>query len=68
MDKGRNTHDEIARVAYELCEKRGKAHGHEMSDWLEAERIVMRTSAPGKRGETKGMKSSKRAKTPDKRK
>ncbi len=68
MDKGRNTYDEIARVAYELYEKRGKAHGNDMSDWLEAERIVMRTSASGTRGETKGMKSSKRAKTPDKRK
>ncbi len=68
MDKGRNSYDEIARVAYELYEKRGKAHGHDMIDWLEAERIVMKTSAPGTRGETKGMKSSKRAKTSDRRK
>jgi hypothetical protein len=28
-------------IAYELCEKRGRAHGHELEDWLEAEKIVM---------------------------
>lgn len=40
MDKKKDINDEIARVAYELYEKRG-AHGHELEDWLEAERIVM---------------------------
>jgi len=41
MDKKKDIYDEIARVAYELYEKRGKAHGYELEDWLEAERIVM---------------------------
>jgi hypothetical protein len=41
MKKKKGIHDEIARVAYKLYEKRGKAHGHELEDWLEAEKIVM---------------------------
>jgi uncharacterized protein involved in type VI secretion and phage assembly len=41
MDKKKAIHDEIAKVAYELYEKRGRAHGNELEDWLEAERIVM---------------------------
>ena len=32
--------DEVARVAYELFERRGRTHGHDLEDWLEAERIV----------------------------
>ena len=38
MDK---LYDEIARLAYELYEKRGKGEGFHLSDWLEAECIVM---------------------------
>lgn len=34
-------HDEIEGVAYELYEKRGRAHGHDLDDWLEAEKMVM---------------------------
>ena len=30
----------IARVAYELFERRGRAHGHDQEDWFEAERIL----------------------------
>ena len=41
MDKKKDINDEIARVAYEIYEKRGRAYGHELEDWLEAERIVM---------------------------
>ena len=33
--------DEIARVAYELYEKGGRAHGNELKNWVEAEKIVM---------------------------
>ncbi len=32
--------EEVARVAYELFEKRGGIHGHDQRDWFEAERIV----------------------------
>ena len=40
MGESKNFHDEIVRVAYELYEKRGMAHGHDFEDWIEAERIV----------------------------
>ena len=33
-------YEEIARVAYELFEQHGGVHGHDLEDWLEAERIV----------------------------
>jgi len=31
---------EVARVAYELFEQRGRTPGRELEDWLEAERLV----------------------------
>ncbi len=34
-------YDEIAKVARELYEKSGKAEGHDLDNWLEAEKIVM---------------------------
>lgn len=30
----------IAKKAYELYLERGKVHGHDVDDWLEAERII----------------------------
>ncbi len=30
----------IAMKAYELYEKRGRSHGHDVEDWFEAEAIV----------------------------
>lgn len=41
MKKKKSLHDEIARVAYEFHETKDKAHGHDIDDWLEAEKIVM---------------------------
>ena len=41
MKKKKGIHDEIARVAYDLNEKKGSADGHDLDDWLEAEKIVM---------------------------
>jgi hypothetical protein len=32
------TDGDIARRAYELYEKRGREHGHDLDDWLQAER------------------------------
>ena len=32
---------EVARVAYELYDKRGRLDGYDQQDWLEAERIVI---------------------------
>jgi uncharacterized protein YcfJ len=33
-------HDEVARTAYELFERRGQVHGYDVEDWLDAERLV----------------------------
>lgn len=33
--------EQIAEKAYELFQKRGSVHGHDLEDWLEAERLVM---------------------------
>ena len=41
MMKETNLYDETERVAYELHEKRGKIHGYDLADWLEAERITL---------------------------
>ena len=35
---GQATHRDIARRAYELYEARGREHGHDIDDWLQAER------------------------------
>jgi hypothetical protein len=34
-------HTEIRERAYQMFEERGSGHGHEMQDWLRAERQVM---------------------------
>ncbi|MFA5354077.1 MAG: DUF2934 domain-containing protein [Thermodesulfovibrionales bacterium] len=33
-------HEEIQKLAYDLFEKSGKAHGRDMDHWLEAERLL----------------------------
>ena len=40
MDELKKFYDEVAKVAYDLFEIRGKVHGHDMADWLKAEMIV----------------------------
>jgi hypothetical protein len=35
-----NARDLIGKKAYELFEKRGREHGHDLDDWLEAEKLV----------------------------
>lgn len=53
-------HDEVAKVAYELHEKRGGAHGYDLDDWLEAERIVMeRHAQSGKKKKSSKVKTGK---------
>ncbi len=34
-------HRRISKVAYELYLRRGRVHGHDLDDWLTAERIVL---------------------------
>ncbi len=52
--------EEIARVAYELFEKKGKVHGSHVDDWLAAEKIVMARHA---RKEDVGIKLAKSGKS-----
>ena len=42
---GANGHEEVARVAYELYEQRGRVEGHDLDDWLKAEAIVRQQEA-----------------------
>ena len=43
-------YNEIAKVAYDLHEKRGRKHGNDLEDWLEAEKVVLTRyeEVPGK--------------------
>lgn len=52
-----NLYDEVVKVAYDLHEKRGRVHGYDLDDWLEAERIVLERYA--KRIEKEAEKPSK---------
>lgn len=45
MNELEKFYDEVAAVAYGLFEKRGRTHGHDMSDWLKAEMIVKKKYA-----------------------
>ena len=56
-------YEEIARVAFELYEKRGKAEGFHLSDWLEAERIVAARHEKKGESEQKSVKPAKRKTT-----
>ena len=40
---------EVARVAYELYEQRGREDGRDLEDWLRAETIVRQRQASGSR-------------------
>ncbi len=53
-----NLHNEIKKVAYELYEKRGKAEGYDLDDWLEAEGIVIARSKGEEKLEAESFPSS----------
>ncbi len=40
MAELKDFYNEVARVAYDLYEKRGRIHGHDLEDWLKAETMV----------------------------
>jgi hypothetical protein len=40
------THEQIAQRAYQIALARGGAPGHELEDWLQAERALGVTSNP----------------------
>jgi hypothetical protein len=37
-NKGKTTHADTASLAYRLYEEHGRRNGHELEDWVEAER------------------------------
>jgi hypothetical protein len=41
MKRENGIHDDITRAAYALYEIRDMVHGHDLGDWLEAEKTVM---------------------------
>jgi hypothetical protein len=47
MDQLKNFYDEVAKVAYELYEKRGRVHGQDREDWFKAEMIVKKRYEKG---------------------
>ena len=44
-DNSRNDAELVAQRAYQRYEERGREDGHDMEDWLEAERELRRSSA-----------------------
>ncbi len=49
--KQRDLNEEIAKVAYDLYEKRGKTQGNDLDDWVRAEKIVTERYAKLKKDE-----------------
>lgn len=58
--------EEIEKIAYEFYEQRGKIDGHDLADWLEAERFVGERSQKQVNGEPK--KRSRKTKSSTRRK
>jgi hypothetical protein len=61
MDK---LYKEIARVAYELYEKRGRGEGCHFDDWLEAEKVVLSKHTKGAEKPAKTVKKKAAVRTP----
>jgi Protein of unknown function (DUF2934) len=61
--------DRIALKAYELWESRGRSHGSDVENWLEAERVVVDEIVAANREErtTVGFRASRPPKTGGKR-
>jgi hypothetical protein len=66
MRINKNIYDEIVMVAYDLYERRGRVHGYDLEDWLEAERIVLERHTKEIFQEAKTIGSTKGRKTSDK--
>jgi len=54
------SHEEIAKRAYKLFEKKGRAPGHDMENWLQAEAQLMadRKAKPETRQNSNGLTKS----------
>jgi len=55
--------EEIEKIAYELWEKSGRAHGKDIDHWLEAERIVNERYVMETRGKKKPREEKKTGKS-----
>jgi hypothetical protein len=55
------TYDDVARRAYDLFVSRGGQHGHDVEDWLEAERQVVSAHARAPRQITSAPRATKTA-------
>jgi len=62
MNNG-NLYKEISKVAYELYEKSERVEGHDLNNWLDAEKIVMELHGKLEKLESKISASKKRAST-----
>lgn len=58
---------EIKKLAYELFEKNGRIHGHELEHWIEAERIVCSRHASAGNGKDVMAQKSVASKSPAKK-
>ncbi len=63
MDELKKFYDDVAKVAYDLFENRGKVHGHDMADWLKAEMIVKKRYSNKNEPESPIDKSKNKAKS-----
>lgn len=55
LDSAEELTDEIRRRAWERYERRGGAHGHDLDDWLEAEREARESRVENPRGMRDGV-------------
>jgi len=66
MKKSNKPYEEIVKTAYDLYEKRGRVHGYDLEDWLEAERIVLERHAKEIKREANTVIATKTKKSSDK--
>ncbi len=60
MDELKEFYDEVARVAYDLYEKRGRGHGQDREDWFKAEIIVRKRYGKGREQTAVAVKPAKK--------
>ena len=68
MSELKNFYDAVAKVAYDLYEKRGRLHGQDMEDWFKAEMIVKKRYEKGMEREAVVVKPADRKKSATKTK
>ena len=65
MEENIDLRKEIAKVAYNIYEKRGGLQGSDLDDWLQAEKIVMQSYKT--KSEIEGIKPAKSKGRPKKK-